>query len=113
MTLALEFKSRFPLKDASKSRPLATNTVGLYSVSKFISHGRHDETVEVWSAPCAIGEKGPKVGSDEWRRNAQILAISTQVRPSAELHPYCSLTQAQNQMALVVPFEVNTRKSKI
>lgn len=36
-------------------------------------------TVEVWSAPSELGSKC-KVGSEEWRKGSQILAVSTQVR---------------------------------
>ncbi|KAM0750195.1 hypothetical protein T439DRAFT_380918 [Meredithblackwellia eburnea MCA 4105] len=100
LTLALDFKSRFPLAPvrasptSKKSTPIAKRTVGLYSISQFIHEGRHDETVEVWTAPCAIGDKNaPEVGSEEWRKGAQILCVSTQV-------------------GLVLPYEVNARKAK-
>jgi hypothetical protein len=86
LTFSLDFKSRFPLSAVPANTSTSTNTtpsrttVGLYSVCKFIHEGRHDQTVEVWSAPSGIGEKGGrKIGSDEWRREAQILGISTQV----------------------------------
>lgn len=95
LTFALEFKAKFPLSaipNLDGTRP-ASHTVGLYSHTKFCEEGRHDITVEVWSAPSELGAQGITVGSDEWRQHAQILGIST-------------------QMALVVPFSVNQRNAK-
>lgn len=93
MTLALEWKSKYPLC-AAKSPPseLSKSTVALYSITKFINAGRHDQTVEVYSAPANIGEKVEGELGD-WRKGMQILGIST-------------------QMALVLPFEINTRKGE-
>lgn len=62
LTFALDFKSRWPLAaipGVEGSTP-ASHTVGLYSVTKFCSDGRHDISVEVWSAPCNLGEKSIK-----------------------------------------------------
>lgn len=47
-------------------------------MTDFVHDGRHDERVEVWSAPCAIGAD-VVVGSDAWRKECRILAVSTQV----------------------------------
>lgn len=80
LTFSLDFKSPFPLSPIpSLDSPVAPRTVGLYSVSNTIRDGRHDNTVEVWSAPCGIAEEGIEVGSEEWRQRCQILAVSTQV----------------------------------
>lgn len=87
LTLSLDFKSKFPLRATPLSADKAPaqhskSTVGLYSYTKFVEGGRHDQTVEVWSAPCAIAEKlkiGEKIEGD-WRSGCRILGISTQVR---------------------------------
>ncbi|ORY84143.1 thioesterase-like superfamily-domain-containing protein [Leucosporidium creatinivorum] len=95
LTFSLQFISRFPLAaipTLPHSKP-APRTVGLYSTTKFSSEGRHDITVEVWSAPSGLGEK-VEVGSDEWRKEAQILGVST-------------------QMALTLPFEINQRQGRL
>jgi hypothetical protein len=83
MTLAMEFKSPIP----TPSTFHASRTVGLYSSGKFINdpQGRHDAYVEVWSAPCNLGE-GTEV--EGWREHQVCLAVAT-------------------QMALTVPIEVN------
>lgn len=51
----------------------------MYSRSSFISDGRHDQTVEVWSSPSELSERGVEVGSEEWRKGSVIMGISTQV----------------------------------
>ena len=83
MTLAVQFISTIP----STSKFHASRTVGLYSSGKFLSNpqGRHDGYVEVWTAPCNIGEGTEFEG---WRENQVCLAVAT-------------------QMALIVPMEVN------
>lgn len=72
----------------------ASHTVGLYSTSKFVSEGRHDITVEVWSAPGGLGVGELEKDGEEWRRKCQVLGVST-------------------QMALTIPFEVNLRRGKM
>lgn len=97
ITMTVEFKAKWPLLPTplspSEKGSLAPRTVGIFSTTKWIQDGRHDDTVEVWSAPSTIGTGQPAVtpGSDEWRKTSQILAVSTQV-------------------GLTVPFDVNTRK---
>jgi len=88
MTLAIEFKS--PIPPPSKFH--ASRTVGIYSSGKFINdpQGRHDAYVEVWSAPCNIGE-GTEV--EGWREHQVCLAVAT-------------------QMALTIPMEVNHERAK-
>jgi hypothetical protein len=83
MTLAVEFKSPIPRPSQSH----ANRTVGLYSSGKFLNdpQGRHDAYVEVWTAPCNIGE-GVEV--DGWRDQQICLAVAA-------------------QMGLTLPMEVN------
>ncbi|GAA5939523.1 hypothetical protein JCM10213_009115 [Rhodosporidiobolus nylandii] len=97
MTFSLDFKSAFPLPSSSAKR-----TFGLYSTSKSIIAGRHDLTVEVWSAPADLGEgvqggeareKGED-GVERWRREgSRLVGVST-------------------QMALSVPLEVNHARGR-
>ncbi|GAA5967643.1 hypothetical protein JCM11641_005721 [Rhodosporidiobolus odoratus] len=92
MTFSLDFKSAFPLPSSSAER-----TFGLFASTKSIHDGRHDLTVEVWSAPADLGE-GVKDGGEKekdgegverWRREgSRLLGVST-------------------QMALSVPLDVN------
>ncbi|KAF8073935.1 thioesterase-like superfamily-domain-containing protein [Lyophyllum atratum] len=86
MVLAMEFKAPIP----SSSATHASRTVGLYSSGKFMNDGRHDAYVEVWTAPCDIGEGKELPG---WREKQVCLAIAT-------------------QMAYVMPFGVNLGKGK-
>ncbi|GAA5910462.1 hypothetical protein JCM6882_007361 [Rhodosporidiobolus microsporus] len=100
MTLSLDFKSPFPLPSFSSSSAAgpASRTFGLYSTTKTIHDGRHDLTVEVWSAPANLGEGGGEKkgerqldadGVERWRREgSRLLGVST-------------------QMALCVPIAVN------
>ncbi|KAK4048264.1 hypothetical protein OIO90_005883 [Microbotryomycetes sp. JL221] len=85
LTFSLDVKSKYPLTSIPKmsnSTP-AKQTVGLYSLTKAVQEGRHDITVEVWSAPSDIGSTGSDgqvdTDSDEWRSKAQLLGISTQM----------------------------------
>lgn len=88
MTLAVEFKSPIP----APSDIHASRTVGLYSSGRFLNdpQGRHDVYVEVWTAPCNLGE-GKEV--EGWRDNQVCLAVST-------------------QMALTIPMEVNQERGR-
>ncbi|KAF9464120.1 thioesterase-like superfamily-domain-containing protein [Collybia nuda] len=88
MTLAVEFKSPIP----ALSEKHASRTVGLYSSGRFLNdpQGRHDMYVEVWTAPCNLGE-GKEV--DGWRDNQICLAVAT-------------------QMALTIPIEVNQERGR-
>lgn len=90
MTMTLEFKSPFPAADDKRYSP---RTVGLYHVGRFIQDpsGRHDASVEVWTAPSTTTGLG---GEDNWRDDQRCLAISM-------------------QMALTVPAEVNSRKGRL
>lgn len=76
LTLSLDFKAKFPLPPASAKR-----TFGLYSTTKSIHDGRHDLTVEVWSAPLDLGEGGTAEDGGKWRtEGSRLLGVSTQVR---------------------------------
>ncbi|RDB14795.1 hypothetical protein Hypma_016330 [Hypsizygus marmoreus] len=86
MVLAIEFKAPIP----RPSDVYASRTVGLYSSGRFLNDGRHDAYVEVWSAPCNIGEG---VDTEGWREKQVCLATAT-------------------QMAYIVPMEVNMAKGK-
>lgn len=88
MTLAVEFKHPIPPPSSSH----ADRNVALYSLGRFLNHpqSRHDEYVEVWTAPSNIGEGEPTKG---WRDKQICLAVAT-------------------QMALTVPMEVNIKKGQ-
>ncbi|KAG5729308.1 hypothetical protein E4T56_gene9223 [Termitomyces sp. T112] len=92
MVLALEFKAPIPRFSAEH----ANRTVGIYYSAKFVNDSRHDGNVEVWTAPCNIGE-GEEVPG--WREKQVCIATAT-------------------QMAYIVPMEVNLvqarkRKNKL
>ncbi|KAG6829516.1 hypothetical protein H0H92_004318 [Tricholoma furcatifolium] len=71
IVLSVEFKAPIP----SPSTMHADRTVGLYSSGKFLNDGRHDAYVEVWTAPCNIGE-GKEVPG--WREKQGTMNVSTQ-----------------------------------
>lgn len=80
MVLAIDFKVKIP-KDYS------FRTVGLWAEGKHMQDGRHDNTVEVWTAPCEFGDRSAKIEPD-WRKKQYCLCVST-------------------QMALTLPLSVN------
>ncbi|KAK7028141.1 hypothetical protein VNI00_014956 [Paramarasmius palmivorus] len=86
LTMTLEFK--FPIPTPSENS-YSDRTFGLYTNCKFINdpQGRHDVHVEIWSAPCNVGE-GREV--EGWREKQVCMAVSTQT-------------------ALVIPMEANAR----
>ncbi|KZT27455.1 hypothetical protein NEOLEDRAFT_1176863 [Neolentinus lepideus HHB14362 ss-1] len=89
LTLTIEFKFPIPTSDEYAKR-----TVGIHARGRYINNpqGRHETTVEVWSAPSNIGE-GQGQPADVWRDKQVCLAVSS-------------------QMALVVPMAVNRRKGE-
>ncbi|EJD03390.1 uncharacterized protein FOMMEDRAFT_20492 [Fomitiporia mediterranea MF3/22] len=102
VVLTLEFKSRIPSlisNSGSSQSPFSPRTVGIYSSARFMSEGRHDAYVEIWTAPSTIGSANPgsRVESEkidaEWREKQVCLAIAT-------------------QMALTIP-EENSRRSRL
>ncbi|GAA5959674.1 hypothetical protein JCM21900_002154 [Sporobolomyces salmonicolor] len=100
LTFSLDFKSKFPLVRAAPSLSsssssgvpqVARRTFGLFATTKTIHAGRHDLTVEVWTAPCELGEKAT-VG-EGWRAQARLVGVST-------------------QMAITVPIELNHARAR-
>ncbi|KZP26973.1 hypothetical protein FIBSPDRAFT_818907 [Athelia psychrophila] len=87
MVLNIEFKFPIPKTSADHS----TRTVGIYSSTHFMNdpQGRTNPYIEVWTAPCNIGEGQ---ANKNWRETQFCLATST-------------------QMALTVPMEVNQRQA--
>lgn len=81
--MVLEFKVKLDSLHAQR-------TLGLWSTGKFMQDGRHDNSVEVWTAPCEFGDKDAKVPED-WRDKQHCLLIST-------------------QMALTLPLSVNEKR---
>ncbi|KAL5524108.1 hypothetical protein ACEPAG_8281 [Sanghuangporus baumii] len=87
VVLTVEFKSRIPssmLDPHTRYSPFSPRTVGVYASSRFMTEGRHDEFVEVWTTPSTIGSHSSRGDSDEevdpkWRENQICLAISTQM----------------------------------
>ncbi|KAG5634440.1 hypothetical protein H0H81_001942 [Sphagnurus paluster] len=86
IALAIEFKAPIPRSSTKHS----SHTVGVYSTGKFMNAGRHDAWVEVWTAPCNVGEGSEIPG---WREEQVCLAVAT-------------------QMAYTVPIEVNLARGK-
>ncbi|KNZ73200.1 hypothetical protein J132_00589 [Termitomyces sp. J132] len=86
IVLSLEFKAPIPSSSATHAR----RTVGLYSSGKFLNDGRHDGYVEVWTAPCDIGE-GKEIPG--WREKQVCIAVA-------------------KQMASIIPIEVNMKRGK-
>jgi len=85
MVMAIEFKVKL-----SAIHQHAQRTVGLWSTGKFMQNGRHDNSVEVWTAPCEFGDRDAKI-SEDWRSEQHCLLIST-------------------QMALTLPLTVNEKR---
>lgn len=83
--MTVEFKARIPSSDSYSAR-----TVGLYSESRFLNdpEARHNQRVEVWTAPSEIGRG--HVGN-KWRDHQYCIAVA-------------------DQMALMLPVEVNMRE---
>lgn len=77
IVLALEFKTPIP----RASDVISGRTVGIYSNGRFLNDPdhRHDTYVEVWSAPCNIGEGEEPEDSGDWRSKQVCLATATQM----------------------------------
>jgi hypothetical protein len=86
MVMAIDFKFKIP----QSSDTYAKRTVGLFAYGSFMQDGRHDNSVEVWTAPCELGQKDAKLDKD-WRKDQFCLAVST-------------------QMALTLPISVNEKR---
>ncbi|TFK52327.1 hypothetical protein OE88DRAFT_1734343 [Heliocybe sulcata] len=90
LTLTIEFKFPIPASDGYSRR-----TVGIHARGRYVNNpqGRHETTIEVWSAPSNIGEDIDGQSAGDWREKQVCLAVSS-------------------QMALVVPMAVNRRKGE-
>ena len=74
MVLSIEFKHRIP-----RGSSYARNMAALYSQGRFLTEGRHDITVEVWTAPPGtIGDRSAPV-EEGWQEKQVCLAIATQM----------------------------------
>ncbi|KZW03621.1 hypothetical protein EXIGLDRAFT_828473 [Exidia glandulosa HHB12029] len=74
MVLQIEFKHKIP-KGPSYSR----NMAAIYSQSRFIAEGRHDVSVEVWTAPPGAPGEPADVVEDSWREKMVCVAVATQM----------------------------------
>ena len=97
VVMSIEFKSKIPSFHSVKSSQFSPRTVGVYTEGRFMSEGRHDSFVEVWTSPANIGGSdridGLSNTDTSWRENQVCLAIS-------------------HQMALTIPIAKNLRKAK-
>ncbi|KAK4048195.1 hypothetical protein OIV83_004900 [Microbotryomycetes sp. JL201] len=74
LAMSVHFHARLPLTGPYLSAP---QTIGCYSKgSGIISQGRHEQLVEVWTAPGPIGTGEVQ---EDWRRKCIPLATSTQL----------------------------------
>lgn len=70
MSLTLQWHARLP--STSTSYQISDRTVGIFSSGKVIHEGRHQQDVEIWSAPCRIGEN-VKI-DPKWREKVRFIA---------------------------------------
>lgn len=90
MAISIDFKHRIPSVGTLGIHP---RTAGLFMTTGFMLEGRHDLTVEVWTAPCSIGAAGLEPIDPNWRDKQVCLAVGT-------------------QLALTVPGSVNEAKGE-
>lgn len=75
MVLSIEFKHKIP-RGASFSR----NMAALYSQGRFLTEGRHDVLVEIWTAPPGTpGQPPSSPPEDGWREKMVCIAVATQM----------------------------------
>jgi len=86
LSISIEFRRKLPLVDG----PYASHTFGIFSQKRHLESGRWNDSVEVWSAPCDIGEKTTAEIDEKWREKMVCVAVGSQV-------------------ALMVPPEMNVR----
>lgn len=91
--LTVEFKSKVP-----KSAGFAARTTGIYATSRFLFDGRHDELVEVWTAPSAIGETSCEVDPN-WKDKQVCLVLSTQMALTIPVNASTGLPTTNEQAA--------------
>jgi hypothetical protein len=91
LVLSLEYKAKIPDDPRYSKR-----TVGLYSYGKFMHDGLHDITVEIWTAPSAIGE-GTEI--EGWREDQVCLGITHQMALTApSIANECKAAQANSKL---------------
>lgn len=73
LAMSIQFHASLPL---TSPYLFSTKTVGCYSHGKVIHQGRHEQLVEVWSAPGEIGRGEEQEG---WRKKSMLLASATQI----------------------------------
>lgn len=86
----------------------ADRTVGVYSSGSFIHQGRHEQLVEVWSAPSRIGQ-GRHVAESQpdWREHCVPLITSTQLALSIDTN---KLSQRMEQVSKAKASQSGTEK---
>lgn len=75
LSLSLQFHCRLPLPHSSPYLA-SPRTIGCYSHGSVIQQGRHEQLVEVWSAPGPIAEGEEQ---KDWRKRCVPLLTSTQI----------------------------------
>lgn len=75
LSLSLQFHCRIPLPRSSPYLA-SPRTVGCYSHGSLIQQGRHEQLVEVWSAPGPIAEGEVQ---EDWRKRCVSLLTATQI----------------------------------
>lgn len=70
--MSIEFKRKLPLDSQFSS-----TTLGVSSFKRHIQNGRWNDSLELWTAPCAIGENVEK--DDKWREKMVCVAVASQV----------------------------------
>ncbi|KAG8874328.1 hypothetical protein FRB98_008532 [Tulasnella sp. 332] len=94
LVMSLEFKVKLPLQSCvseSSPRGFAPTTLGQFNRKSHLRNGRYTDIVELWTAPCNIGDKECVV-DEKWRERMVCVAVG-------------------GQMGLLVPAELNQRHS--
>ncbi|KAG8902925.1 hypothetical protein FRB99_003951 [Tulasnella sp. 403] len=72
LTFSLEFKCKLPGLES-----FAPTTLGAFGWKRHLQNGRWNDSFELWTAPCGIGEK-QKV-DEKWREKMVCVAVGSQV----------------------------------
>jgi hypothetical protein len=77
LTLTMQWLAPIPRDEDGFARA----TIGLLSVHSFVSRpdGRHEERVEIWTAPAAIGEACEGEADGAWRDKQVCLCVASQM----------------------------------
>lgn len=72
----IEFKVRFPFhqNDGVSFSPM---TLGSFSRKPHLRNGRYSDVVELWTAPCRIGQKDHVI-DEAWREKMVCVAVGSQ-----------------------------------